>query len=203
MSSQFFTRVNQSVGANAVSRPRTSDLCRTTPATTIVDSYLLGGGRGRAAAAGGQADVGLVSIIDTPLETGQCSNHDNTEGQTAGEQGDPSHLLDDLSGGDTLAGVKLRDEQVSRVGHRSAEHASNVPGSETDTELLGLVALLLRLRDNVLVQGLDGVLEGSEFHHCVRNLSRPEWRQSLEQASDSFLGDELRETAIANVWVVD
>ena len=37
-----------------------------------------------------QSRVDLEGVVDAPLQTGERSDHDNTQGQTASEQGNPA-----------------------------------------------------------------------------------------------------------------
>lgn len=104
---------------------------------------------------------GYLRIVDAPLETSQGSNHDNTERQAPGEQIEPAHILDDAANGGTLAGIELGHHVVCWMGHNRTENTSNVPGSKGHSKLLSVVALLLGLGHNILVQGLNRVLKAS------------------------------------------
>ena len=61
------------------------------------------------------------------------------------------------------------------------EHSSDVAGSKRHHQLLWLAEGVSRNRDNVLVEELHRSLKGSKLHHCVRNLSHPQWGQPLEE----------------------
>ena len=60
-----------------------------------------------------QTDVDFEGIIDTPLQTGQGTNHDNTQRQASGEEVEPAHVLDDAANGGIFAGVQLGHHVVS------------------------------------------------------------------------------------------
>ena len=113
----------------------------------------------------------------------------------ASEEGHVSHLLDDGAGRNTLTSVQLADQQIGGVGDGRAEDTRNVSSGERNAQLLRLVALLFRLRHDVLVEGLDRVLESTKFHHCVGDLPRPQRRKALEEATNAFLGHKLGETS--------
>lgn len=106
-----------------------------------------------------QAHVDLEGVVDTPLESCQGTNHDNTQGKTTGEQVEPAHVLNDATNGGSLAGIELGHHVVCWMRHNSTEDTSNVTSSKGDTKLLVVSALLLGLGDNILVQRLDCVLE--------------------------------------------
>jgi len=62
-----------------------------------------------------QAYVDLEGVINTPLQTRQGTNHDNTQRQASGEQVEPAHILDDAANGGILARVQLGHHVVSWV----------------------------------------------------------------------------------------
>ncbi len=153
-----------------------------------------------------QAYVDLEGVIDTPLQTRQGTNHDNTQRQASGEQVEPAHILDDAANGGILAGVQLGHHVVSWVRDNRTEDTSNVSSSKGDSKLLIVAALLLWLWHNILVQSLDCVLKArcttaqlhvslcmavpslgymcreamlTKLHHGVRNLSSPQRSQTL------------------------
>ena len=74
---------------------------------------------------------------------------------------------------ETFAIVQLGDDRISRMADNSTENTGNVAGDERHTELLGIRALLARLGHDVFVQGFDRSFETGEFHHRVRNLTKP------------------------------
>ena len=82
------------------------------------------------------------------------------------------------------------------------EDTSDVTGGEGDHELLGLGALLSWLRNDVLVDGLDGLFEAGELHHGVRNLSHPEGLETLVEGTGAFLSLHSREAISESGGVV-
>lgn len=44
-----------------------------------------------------QADVDLEGIIDPPLQSGEGTNHDDTQREAASEESHPSHFADDAA----------------------------------------------------------------------------------------------------------
>jgi len=68
------------------------------------------------------------------------------------------------------------------VGDESAEDTSPVTGQESDHELGLLGVGVLGGSEDVRVESLDGVLEGGELDHGVRNLSHPKRRETLVEA---------------------
>mmetsp|Transcript_245 Transcript_245/g.458 ORF Transcript_245/g.458 Transcript_245/m.458 type:complete len:391 (-) Transcript_245:267-1439(-) len=143
---------------------------------------------------GWQSNGHLEGVVDTPLQSCEGTDHHNTKWKSSSEQANHAHLVDDLSHGSTLGGVQLGHQVVGWVGNDGAEHTSDVTGHETDTQLLGLRALLLRLWHDILVQSLDSVLEAGELHHSVRDLSPPKRSETLVEAAVSFVSNKLWES---------
>jgi len=152
---------------------------------------------------GWQTNRHLESVINTPLQTSESTDHHNTKWKSSGEETHHSHLVHNLSHSGSLGRVELGHKVIGRVGNDGAEDTSNVTGQETDAELLGLGALGLRLGHDVLVEGNHGVLKAGELHHSVWDLSAPEWSETLVQTSISFCGHKLRETiteSLGETW---
>ena len=82
--------------------------------------------------------------------------------------------------------VELGDDGVSRVGDDGAEDTSDVTGGGSDSELLDLGALGFGAGHDVLVEHLDGALEGPELHHGVRHLATPERGETLVETTDTL-----------------
>jgi hypothetical protein len=74
-----------------------------------------------------------------------------------------------------------------------AEDTGDVTSGKGDHQLLATGALGSWLGNDVLVDGLDGLLEAGELHHGVRNLSHPEGLESLEEGTGAFLCSHFRE----------
>lgn len=137
-------------------------------------------------------------VIDEPLESSEGSDHDDTWHKSLPDSSE-SELLEDSSSGGLRVLVELGDDGVGWVGDDGAEDSGDVSGDKGDNELLGLGALGSWLRHNVLVESLDGLLEAGELHHGVRDLSHPEWWESLVESSKSLgLVDEW--SASAKSW---
>lgn len=85
------------------------------------------------------------------LQAGQSTNHDDTQSQTTSEKRVPAHLLDDITSSSTLLCIELGHQVVCWVTDNSAEDTGDVSSSETDSQLLGLAALLTGLGHNIFV----------------------------------------------------
>ena len=83
-----------------------------------------------------------------------------------------------------------------------AEDTGDVTSGKGDHELLATGALVSWLGNDVLVDGLDGLLEAGELHHGVRNLSHPEGLESLVEGSGAFLSFHSREAVAESGRVV-
>jgi hypothetical protein len=64
----------------------------------------------------------------------------------------------------------------------------DVAGGEGDHQLLGLVALVPRLRHHVLVKGDHSLLETGELHHGVGDLPAPQGNQRFVESVDALNG---------------
>ena len=94
------------------------------------------------------------------------------------------------------------DDGIGGVGDDGAEDTSDVTSSEGDHELLGLGALSSWLGHNVLVEGLDGLFEAGELHHCVWNLPHPQRLETSDEGSVAFLSAHLGEALAESGGVV-
>jgi len=72
------------------------------------------------------------------------------------------------------------------VRHKSAEDTSPVARKEGDEQLSGLGIAVFGVCEHVFIEPLDGVLESSELHHGVGDLSHPEGAQTLVESSVTF-----------------
>ena len=129
------------------------------------------------------------------METGQSTDHDNTDGKTVPETTESNLGVDTGDSGTSSLGgellsVDLRDHDISGVRDNSAEDTSNVTTEERDTSLGKERVLFLRLRQ-VVVDGLDSLLERSELNHGVRNLTGPQRRETLVEGTESFSSSNL------------
>ncbi len=72
--------------------------------------------------------------------------------------------------------------------------SGNVSCREGDHELFDLGAIGLRLRDDVLVDGLHRSLEASELGHRVGDLATPQRPDRLVEPADAFFSPNLEES---------
>lgn len=144
---------------------------------------------------GGQAKPDLEGIVDEPLEGREGSNHDDPGGQAIPKPREADVAVDPAHGfGGGLAGlavgVELADHDVCRMRDDGTGDTGDVAAQETHAGLLQLVVALLGLAQ-LLVDEVDGLLEGREFTHGVGDLAAPERGDALVEAGDAFLLDDL------------
>lgn len=144
---------------------------------------------------GGETNVTLERVVKEPLETGEGTDHDNTDGETVPETTETNlgvDTADGLAGGLTglLLSVDLGDHDISRVGDNGTEDTGNVTTEEGDTGLGKEGVLLLGLGE-LSVDELDSLLEGGELNHGVRNLAGPEGRETLVKGTEALSGSDL------------
>ena len=135
---------------------------------------------GSLAASGCEADGHLEGVVDPPLETGERTNHEDSGTETLPETLEADVSVD-LASGATLL-VHDGDHRVSGVRDDSAEDTGEVTGHEGDHELSGLGVGALGGGEDVLVEGLHGVLEGAELDHGVGDLTGPERLEASVEA---------------------
>lgn len=138
----------------------------------------------------GEADGNLEGIVDEPLEGGEGTDHEDTETETTPDARGAELGEDGTNTRGGLILVELGDDGVSGVRDDGAEDTSDVTGGGSDGELLDLVALSTRLRNDMLVNGLNSALEGPELHHGVRHLTTPEGSQALVESSHTLLRED-------------
>jgi len=142
------------------------------------------------ATGGSEAAVDLVSVVDPPLQASKGTDHENTRAETVPKTLETDFAVDllDLLTSWLAAGLFVQDGDhgVGRVRNDSAEDTSPVAGHESDHQLSGLAVLRLGLREDVLVEGLHRVLECAELDHSVRDLSSPEWANTLVETVPAF-----------------
>ncbi len=78
-------------------------------------------------------------------------------------------------------GIELADHDIGWVGDNGAEDSGKVAARKRDTGLNPFSILGLALR-HLAIDGFHDGLETGKLHHRVRNLSTPEWVESLVQA---------------------
>lgn len=133
--------------------------------------------------------------VDHPLETGQGTNHDDTDRQTVPEARESNVLVDPAHGRAKCLAlraicIELADHDVGRVGDDSAEDTCQVTADKRHARL-GSLAVVGLLPGEAGVHHLDNGLEGGKLHHGVGNLSAPERVQALVEASPPFLSRDL------------
>ena len=134
---------------------------------------------------------GLPGIVNPPLQTRKSTDHQNTRSQTV-PASLPSQELHSLDHRDLLSRVvHLGHARVERMRDQRTEDTGNVTRSEGDRQLHGLAVGLARLREHVLVEHGDDVLERSELHHRVGDLTAPQRHHTLPQRLHASLLREL------------
>lgn len=138
------------------------------------------------------------------METSEGTNHENSGSETLPESVESNlsvDLLDLLS--NWLWGSSLVDNGnhgVRWVGNESAEDTGPVSRQEGNHELGGLAVRRLWLSEDVFVESLNGVLEGSELNHGVWDLSHPEWLKTSVENSVSILSAHLAVSSEERSW---
>ena len=97
-------------------------------------------------------------------------------------------------GGGAALLVENRDHGVCGVRDEGAEDTSPVTRDEGDEELGALRVGVLGQGEDVLVEGLYSVFEGSKLDHGVGNLPHPQGRETLVESVNTFLGSNLVES---------
>lgn len=95
-----------------------------------------------------ETEPDLDGIVDKPLGSGECTDHDNPRRQSLPDAHE-AELLQGITGSRSLGGVHLRDDGVSRMRDNCAEDASNVTSSEGNNKLFALGALVTWLRHDM------------------------------------------------------
>lgn len=134
----------------------------------------------------GQAET----YINHPLQTGQCTNHHDTHGETVPKSTKPNFLVDAAHDSSKCfaglsIGIELADHDIGGVGDNGAENTSEITTCEGNTGLgsLAVVALLSR---KAVVNLFDDGLKGRKLHHCIWNLTSPQRIQSLVKATPTL-----------------
>ena len=136
--------------------------------------------------------VYLDSIVNEPLQSGECTNHDDPGAESSPQTFEAQHL-DGVTDAGAGRLVQVGDQSVGGVGHDGAEHARDVARGEGDHQLLGLAALGAGLGHHVLVESLHRLLEAGELHHGVGDLTAPQRHQGLVEAIKTLLSLDLGE----------
>lgn len=140
---------------------------------------------------GRNAEEDLPGIVDPPLETSECTDHEDTGAETD-PHALPAQLLADGDDGAALSVVELGDDGIGGVGDDGTEDTSDVTGEEGDHELGSLGVGVTRLLEGVSVEHGDNVLEEGELDHGVGDLSAPERDETLVEAVETLsAGDTL------------
>jgi len=124
-----------------------------------------------------ETNCSLEGIIEPPLETSECTNHDDSCDESSPESLESDFGVDlaDVFTESSLSldGVELGDHGISRVRDDSAEDTGAVSRHECDGELLTLGVFASRLSEDLGVEELNDLLECNELHNSVRDLSHP------------------------------
>lgn len=88
------------------------------------------------------------TVIDEPLEGGECTDHDDTWSQTVPHSHE-AEFLSDVHGGRSLGLVQFGDDDISWMRDNGTENSSNITGSECDDKLFTLGAFCTWFRDNM------------------------------------------------------
>jgi len=148
----------------------------------------------------------LEAVVNPPLETGKGTDHDDSCEKTSPKSAESDfcvnlgNLASSWSFRFTLR-VKLWNHSVSWVRNNSAENTSQITWGEGNTELGWLVVVFLSLGEDVVVEELDEPFESDELDNGVRNLSWPEWDDTLVHSWDSFFGSNFSQSGGQLSWV--
>lgn len=135
----------------------------------------------------------LDTVVDEPLGGCESTDHDDSGNQTS-PQASEAELLGDVQGRGALGLVQFRDDCVGWVRHDGAEDTGNITSGEGDDQLFSLGALGARLGHDVSVQEFEGLFEAGELHHCVWDLTHPEWHETLVEGVDALFLHHLGES---------
>ena len=86
------------------------------------------------------------------------------------------------------------------MGDDGAEDTSPVTGEEGDHELGLLGVGALGGSEDVLIESLDSVLEGTELHHGVGNLTHPEGLDTLVESGPALGVHDLWPSLTGSGW---
>lgn len=149
-------------------------------------------------AGGLEADGNLEGVVDVPLETGEGADHDDSGANTVPESLEADVGVDGLDllshGGVGGLLVEDGDHGVSGVRDDGAEDTSEVAGHEHDRQLSSLGVGVLGGGEDVVVEGADDVLEGTELDHGVGDLSHPQRADTLVETVPALVGLDGVET---------
>ena len=125
--------------------------------------------------------------IHHPLQSGQCSNHDDSDRKTVPETNKTDVLVDSTHSGTECftrltIGVQFANHDIGGMRDYSAENTGKITTSEGNTGLSTFTVVGF-LSWEVVVDCFDDRFEGGEFHHGVRDLSTPERVESLVETN--------------------
>lgn len=119
----------------------------------------------------------LEGIVDPPLESSECADHDNSGTESVPESVETDLSVDALdllhNGGVGGTLIQNGDHGISGVRNNGAEDTSPVTRHKSDGKLGCLGVGVLRGGEDVFVESLDGLFEGGELDHGVGDLSHP------------------------------
>ncbi|KAI6875667.1 hypothetical protein KC323_g123 [Hortaea werneckii] len=109
---------------------------------------------------------------------------------------DPTHRSSKTLAGFTI-GVQLTDHNVGRMRDDGAENTCKISTSESNTGLsaLGIVGLLA---GQASIHHLHNRFERGKLHHCVGNLSSPQWVQPFVEPGVILPANTLRANNLAD-----
>lgn len=118
-------------------------------------------------------------IIDPPLQSSECTNHNDSCYQSS-PKSDKSNILVYLLGvvphGSRLLGsIELGDKSISWMRNDGTEDSGSITSREGDSKLLSLRIFSSRSGADVFVDHLNELFKCNKLHDGVWDLSYPEW----------------------------
>lgn len=129
----------------------------------------------------------LEVIIDHPLQTGKCSDHDNSDRKTVPETTKANVLVNTTQGtakGFTrlAVGVQFADHDICWVRDDCTEDTGEITTSERNGSLSTLAVIVLGAW-KTMVYCLHDCFERGELHHRVWNLTTPQRIETLVETT--------------------
>jgi hypothetical protein len=125
------------------------------------------------------------------LETGQSSNHDNSDGQAVPKPLEANISVDSTHGTTKCltrfaGGVELTDHDIRGMGDDGTQNTCKITTGKRHSRLGGLAIVALLARQTVIDTLHDG-LKRCKFHHRVGDLATPKRIDTLVQTSPTLL----------------
>lgn len=140
----------------------------------------------------------LESVVDPPLETSKRADHDDTGTETVPEAFEADAAVNLANRAALL--VHNGNHGVSGVRHDSAENTSPVASKEGDHQLSVLGVGFAGSGEDVLVESTDSLLKSDELDDGVRDLSAPQWHDTLVEAWPAFRLHDLWPSLAEGGW---